>query len=133
MLCKDAEELIKNYKMGSITAENFLLLIQHTKECPKCQATFEKAEASLGGSESGGFFSSLRAFYLQSAEKIKKKQEEKKIYTRKSFYISLILAITALAVTGMVKAFTFNSFFLIFGALIIVLTIVVFIMLFMIE
>lgn len=133
MLCKDAEELIKNYKMGSITAENFLLLIQHTKECPKCQATFEKAEASLGVGQSEGFLSSLKEFYAMSAEKIKKKQEEKKIYTRKSFYISLILALTSLAITGIVKNFTFNSFFIIFGALIVILAIIVFVMLFMIE
>lgn len=134
MLCKDAEELIKNYKMGSITADNFLLLIQHTKECPKCQATFENAEASMGaGDSSEGFSSSFKIFSSNLSQKIKAMQKEKKLITRKSFYISLILILSALVITGVIKGLSFNVFFMLFATLIIVIAFVIATMLFMIE
>ncbi len=133
MLCKDAEELIKGYKLGTITADNFLLLIHHVKECPKCRAIFEDADSSRGKASSDNMIKSLLYKFSKLKEKIKIKQKENKIYTKKSFYLIITIFISALGVFGALSKQTFNSIYSIMTAFMLVSSILVFGMLFTTE
>jgi hypothetical protein len=133
MLCKDAEELIKNYKRGSITADNFLLLIQHTKECPHCKTLFEQAEASMETGQAPSLFSGIAENFRAFEDWIRKKQKERKFYTTKTFYGIITLVAIALLVFGTLRNFSFNQLYFFISSFMIFITLVIFIMLFTIE
>jgi amino acid permease len=130
MLCKDSEELVKNYRMGSITAENFLLLIQHTKECSKCQAIFEEAENSFGSAKVSTFSSRMSDFFEKFNHMIKAKQEDKKFYTRKAFYAILLLILSALTTITVMQLSSVAATYYIIGIFIVLSAITIIGMLF---
>jgi len=132
MLCKDAEDLIRKYKAGSITADNFLLLITHTKECPNCKALFERAEASLGNVARKSFFSSLYNNFLEWADR---KYSEGKVYTKKNMYIILTFLLGALTFLylGMNKKVTFNEFFFFIGLFVFIISFFVFLIVYLLK
>lgn len=134
MLCKDAEELIKQYRIGSISADNFLLLIQHTKDCHRCQSLFTQAEAYIDkGGASDGFFVGLQKFYISFSKLMKIKQQKKKIYTYRIFYLILFILLIALAGFGIYKSTTLNQWYMYLSGFMIISGISTFFMLFSVD
>lgn len=135
MLCKDAEELIKSYKLGSITADNFLLLIQHTEECPHCKAIFDSVEASLEKQGSSGAFKNIYRIYLKYKTWVSEKQKENKMYTKKWFYLSLFIVFCLLTTVSLYKllSFSFGNIYLIASLFLVLASLTSFFMLISIE
>ncbi|HOJ49265.1 MAG TPA: hypothetical protein PKW55_00455 [Spirochaetota bacterium] len=132
MLCKDAEELIKKYKAGSITADNFLLLVSHIKECSKCKALFDRVEASLGNIAKKNLFTTIYNNFLEWCER---KYSEKKIYTKRNFYTSVVFIIGILLyiLSILNKSYTFNTFFIILASFIGFIAILIFFIVYLVK
>ena len=133
MLCKDAEELIKNYKTGSITADNFLLLIQHTKECPKCKALFDSVESSSAQGDENDVTLAIKRIFQRYQKFIKKKKQENRFYTKKTFYIILNILFILFAVVGVLNDFSFNNFYMSINLFMLATTLLTTVMLLVVE
>ncbi|PKL13718.1 MAG: hypothetical protein CVV50_03165 [Spirochaetae bacterium HGW-Spirochaetae-6] len=127
MLCKDSEELIKEYSRGAISAQNFLLLIQHTKTCDGCRSQFEEAEVSIGKS-AGKVRLPLLGRYRKLVRLLREQRKEGKFYTKRSFFVFLSTLMMGMLVYGFKQGYSFNNIFFFISLMMGLFSILVFFM-----